>query len=162
MATIRSTTTTATERAHAGDINDAAVRTHKVVTQAVESRLTYIRRLKGKKALTGEERVAEHLVYSRFFETQAADRNTNGVGGLLAALEEERIEVSLHAAAKAQAAQTFKQPTPGRGDGGNPDRPTARPDKNLRDKELKDKEKREKREKDKTRQHKKPEAEVEG
>jgi hypothetical protein len=31
-------------------------------------------------------------------------------------------------AAKAQAAQTFKHPTPGRGDGGNPDRPTARLD----------------------------------
>jgi hypothetical protein len=55
-------------------------------------------------------------VYSRFFDTHAADRNTNGVDGLLAALEDERVEVSLHAPAKAQAAQTFKQPTPGRGD----------------------------------------------
>jgi hypothetical protein len=95
-------------------------------------------------------------------DTQAADRSTNGVDGLLAALEDKRIEVSLHAAAKAQAAQTLKQPTPGKGDKGNPDRPTARPDKNLKDKELWDKEKREKRENDKTRQHKKPEPEVEG
>jgi hypothetical protein len=39
-------------------------------------------------------------------------------------LEEKRIEVSLHAAAKAQAAQTFQQPTPG--DGGNADRLTPR------------------------------------
>jgi hypothetical protein len=70
-------------------------------------------------------------------------------------LEDKRTEVRLHAAAKAQTADTFKQPTPGRGDGGNPDRPTARPDKNL-----KDKEKREKREKDTTRQHKKPEPEA--
>jgi hypothetical protein len=138
------------------DIHDAAVRTHKPVTQAVESRLTYIRRFKGKKALTGEERVAEHLVYSRFFDTKAADRSPNGVDGLLAVEEDELIEVSLHAAVKAQVSQTFKRPTPGMGDGSNPDRPTARPDKNL-----KDKEKREKREKDKTRKHKKPEPEAE-
>jgi hypothetical protein len=118
--------------------------------------------LKGKKALTGEERVAERLVYTRFFDTPAADRSTNGVDGLLAALEDKRIEVSLYAAAKAQAAQTFKQSTPGRGDEGNPDRPITRPDKSLKDKELMDKEKREKREKDKTRQHEKPEPEAEG
>jgi hypothetical protein len=161
MATVRSTTATETERAHAWDITDAAVRTHKAVTQAVESRPTYVQRFKGKKALTGEERVAELLVYSRFFDTQAADRSTNGVDGLLAALEVKRIEVSFPAAAKAQAAQTFKQSTPGRVDGGNPERPTARPDKSLKDKELGDKEKREKREKDKTRQHKKPEPEAE-
>jgi hypothetical protein len=162
MATVRSTTATEAERAHAWDIRDAAVRTHKAVTQAVESRLTFARRFKGKKALTGEERVAERLVYSRFFDTQTADRSTNGVDGLLAALEDKRIEVSLHAAARAQAAQTFKQLTPGRGDGGNPGRPTPRPDKNLKDKELMDKEKREKRDKDTTRQHKKPEPEAEG
>jgi hypothetical protein len=58
MATIRSTTATAVERAHAWDVHDAAVRTHKAITQVVESRLSYIRRFKGKKALTGEERVA--------------------------------------------------------------------------------------------------------
>jgi hypothetical protein len=162
VATVRSTTATETERTHAWDITDAAVRTHKAVTQAVESRLTYVLRFKGKKALTGEKRVAERLVYSRFFDTQAADRNTNGVDGLLAALEDKRIEVSLHAAAKAQTDQNFKQSTPGKGDGGNPDRPTARPDKNLKDKELRDKAKREKRDKDKTRQHQKPEPEAEG
>jgi hypothetical protein len=47
MATIRSTTATAAERAHAWDVYDAAVCTHKIVTHAVESRLTYIRRFKG-------------------------------------------------------------------------------------------------------------------
>jgi hypothetical protein len=136
MATIRSTTATAAKGAHAGDIHDAAVRTHKAVTQAVESRLAYIRRFKGKETLTGEERVAERLVNSCFFDTHAADRSTNnGVDGLLGALEDKRIEVSLYAAARAQAAQTYKQPTLGRGDGGNPDRPTARPDKNLEYKE---------------------------
>jgi hypothetical protein len=107
-------------------------------------------------------RAPERLVNSRFFDTHAADRNTNGVDGLLGALEDKRIEVSLHAAAKAQAAQTFKHPTPMRGDGGNPYRPTAPPNKNLNDEELKDKEKRDKREKDKARQHKKPEPEAEG
>jgi hypothetical protein len=77
LATIRSTTTSAAERAHAWDIHDAVIRTHTAVTQAVESGLTYIRRFKGKKALTGEDRVASRLVYSRFFDTQAADRSTN-------------------------------------------------------------------------------------
>jgi hypothetical protein len=45
------------------------------------------------------------------------------------------------------------------GDGGNPDRSTARPDKNLKDKDLKDKGKLLKREKDKTRHHKEAEPE---
>jgi hypothetical protein len=102
---IRSTIATAAERAHAWDIHDAAVWTHKVVTQAVESRLTYIRRFKGKKALTGDERVAERLVYSRFFDTHAPDRSTNGVDGLFVPLEDKRIEDCLNATAKAQAAQ---------------------------------------------------------
>jgi hypothetical protein len=124
--------------------------------------LPFSHRLKGKKVLTGEARVAECLVFFRFFDTKAADRNMNGVGGLLAALEDKRIEVSLHAAAILQAAQTFKQPSAGVGDGGNPHIPTARPDNNLKDKDLKDKEKREKREQDTTRQHKKPELEAEG
>jgi hypothetical protein len=121
MAAIRSTTGTVAERARARDVHDEAVRTHKAVTHAVKSRYTYIRCVKGKKVHTGEERANERLVYSRFFDTQTTDRNTNGVGGILSALEDKRIEVSLPVAAKAQAAQTFKQPTPGRGDGGNPD-----------------------------------------
>jgi hypothetical protein len=99
-------------------------------------------------------------VYSRFFDTQTTDRNTNGIDGLLAAMEDKRIEVSLHGAAKAQGPQTFRQRTAGKGDGGNLDRPTSRSDKNLKDKELKNK--REKREKDKVRQHTKPETEAEG
>jgi hypothetical protein len=84
MAKICSTTATATERVDAWDVHGAAARTHKAVTQAVESRLSYARRFKGKKGLTREERVAERLVYSRFFDTQGADRSTNGIDGLLA------------------------------------------------------------------------------
>jgi hypothetical protein len=104
--------TTAAERAHAWDLHDAAIRTHKAVTHAVESRLTYVRRLKGKKALIGEERVAKHFVYSCFFDTQVTDRSTNDVDGrLLLALKDKRIKFSLYAAAKAQAAHTLKQPT---------------------------------------------------
>jgi hypothetical protein len=75
-------------------------------------------------------------VYSRFFDTQAADRNTNGVDGLLVAHENKRTEVHIQAAANAQAAQTFKQPTPGKEDRGNPDIPTLQPGKNLKDTEL--------------------------
>jgi hypothetical protein len=99
LATVRSATATETKRAHAWDITYAAVRTHKAVTQAVESRLTCVRRLKGKKAFTLEERIAERLVYSRFF-AHAADCSTNGVDGLLAALEDKRIEASFHAPQK--------------------------------------------------------------
>jgi hypothetical protein len=70
---------------------------------------------------------------------------------------DKRIEVSFHAAAKAQAAQTLKQHMLGRGDEGNSDKLTPGTDKSLKDKERKDKaEKREKREKDNTRQNKKP------
>jgi hypothetical protein len=49
-------------------------------------------------------RGAERLIYSRFLDTQATDRSTNGVDRLLAALKDKRIEVILHSAAKAQAA----------------------------------------------------------
>jgi hypothetical protein len=88
----------------------------------------------------GHTRLSQSLIFSRFFDTHTTDRSTNGVGGFLAALEDERIEVSLHVGAKAQAVQTFKQQTPASGDGGNSDKLTPRPDKSLKDKEHKDKE----------------------
>jgi hypothetical protein len=77
MATVHSTIATASERAHAWDVHDAVVQTHKAVTHAVESRLTYVRRFKGKKTLTGQERVAKRLTNSRFFDTQAADQSAD-------------------------------------------------------------------------------------
>jgi hypothetical protein len=113
-----------------------------------------------KKRVIGKKGVAERLVFSRFYDTQAADRNINGVNILLPAMEDTRIEVSVHAAAKAQAAQIFKQPVPGRGEGGNADRLTQRPDKSLKDNE--EKEKYDKREKDKARLNKKPEQDAQG
>jgi acylphosphatase len=103
-----------------------------------------------------ETRNSQSASYTPGFYTHAADRNTNGVDGLIAALEDKRIQVSLHAPGKAQSAQTFKHPT----SGGNSDRPTPRPDKSL--KEEKEKEKRDMREKEKVRQKKKPEPEAEG
>jgi hypothetical protein len=143
-------------------VYDAAVRTHKAATQAVGLRFTCVRRSKGKKTLSGEELVASRLVYSRFFDTQAADRSTNVVAGLLPTMEDIRIEVGLHAAARSQAAQTFKRQTPTRCDGGNSDILTPRPDKSLKDKEHKDKERREKREKAKARMNTKHEPEAPG
>eukprot|EP00873_Tetraselmis_striata_P006923 jgi/Tetstr1/427187/TSEL_017375.t1 len=59
---------------------------------AAEDRLTYLRRFKCKKALTGEERVAERLACSRFFDTSAAERSNNGVDGLLNAVDDKRLE----------------------------------------------------------------------
>eukprot|EP00873_Tetraselmis_striata_P004942 jgi/Tetstr1/425206/TSEL_015667.t1 len=54
-------------------------------------------------------------VYSRFFDTTAAEGSSNGVDGLLNALDDKRLEVSLQQAAKAQAAAQFK----GSGSGGS-------------------------------------------
>jgi hypothetical protein len=70
--------------------------------------LTYLCRFKCKKLLSGEEHVAERLVYSRFFDNQIGERSANGVDGLLAALEDKCIEVSMHAVAKAQASVQFR------------------------------------------------------
>jgi hypothetical protein len=103
MATIRSTTATDAERANAWNEYDAAFRTHKAVTQAVEARLTYIRSFKCKTALSDGEHIMERFVYSRFFDTTASHRATNIIIGLLASIEEKRLEVSLHATTKAQA-----------------------------------------------------------
>jgi hypothetical protein len=54
------------------------------------------------------ERVAEGLVYSRFFDTQAADRSIYGVDGLLAALENKRIKDSLHAGTRPRKLKWLK------------------------------------------------------
>eukprot|EP00873_Tetraselmis_striata_P016609 jgi/Tetstr1/436873/TSEL_025649.t1 len=60
-----------------------------VASHAVEDRLNYVQRFECKKALTGEERVAERLVYSRFFDIiTATERSSNGVDGLVSALED--------------------------------------------------------------------------
>jgi hypothetical protein len=101
-------------------VHNAAVWTHKAVTQAVESRLSYARRFKGKKTLTSEERVAERLVYSRFFGTQAADRGTNGVNGVLAAPKDKRVKVNLHAAVEDEAARILSNRRPGEATGAIP------------------------------------------
>eukprot|EP00873_Tetraselmis_striata_P027420 jgi/Tetstr1/447684/TSEL_035042.t1 len=115
VATLRENNATARDTADANDLLDSAIRMIATCGQAVEDRLTYFRRFKCKKALTGEERVAERLVYSRFFDTTAAERSSNGVDGLLNALDDKRLDVSLHQAAKAQAAAQFM----GSGSGGS-------------------------------------------
>eukprot|EP00873_Tetraselmis_striata_P025467 jgi/Tetstr1/445731/TSEL_033379.t1 len=83
---------TARDTAGANDLLDSTIRTIATCGQAAEDRLTYLRRFKCKKALTGEERVAERLVYSRFFNTTAAERSSNSVDGLLNALDDKRLE----------------------------------------------------------------------
>jgi hypothetical protein len=87
---------------------DATARTQKACNNGHEERLTHLYRFKYKKLLSGEERVAENFVYSRFFDTQIGERNAHGVDGLLAAIEDKRIEVSMHAAANAQASLYFR------------------------------------------------------
>jgi hypothetical protein len=117
METIRTVTSTPDEKAYAYSLIDAALRTHQAVASTREARLTYIRRFKAKKILNGEERVAERLVYTRCFDTIAADRGGNVVDGLPPALDDQRLEVSITAGAKAQAAAHFKA------DKSRPDRP---------------------------------------
>jgi proline dehydrogenase len=70
---------------------------------AHEETLTYLHRFESKKLLSGEERVAERVVYSRFFDTEIGDRSVNRVDELLVALKDKRLKVSIHAVAKAQA-----------------------------------------------------------
>jgi hypothetical protein len=67
--------------------------------------------------LTGEKRVAEHLVYSPFFDTHAGEWSAKGVDGLLAALPDKRPTDNMHVATKTQVSDHSKQP-PTRG--GNP------------------------------------------
>eukprot|EP00873_Tetraselmis_striata_P010959 jgi/Tetstr1/431223/TSEL_020935.t1 len=62
-----------------------------------------------RRPLTPEEQVAERLIYSRVFDTAEHERAANVVDGLLAALEDKRLEVGLAAAAKAHASSTFKR-----------------------------------------------------
>eukprot|EP00873_Tetraselmis_striata_P038144 jgi/Tetstr1/458408/TSEL_044844.t1 len=89
MATLRADDPTPPQaRADADYLLDSALRTLKAVAAAVEDRLTYIMRFKGKTALTGDEKVAERLFYyHRFFDTSVANRGANGIDGLLAALD---------------------------------------------------------------------------
>eukprot|EP00873_Tetraselmis_striata_P006052 jgi/Tetstr1/426316/TSEL_016632.t1 len=67
---------------------------------------------------TGEERVAERIVYARFFDTTAVEPSSNVVDGLLNTLDDKRLEVILHLAAKARAAVYFKGGGGGSGGGG--------------------------------------------
>jgi hypothetical protein len=126
METIRAVTSIPDETAYAYSLVDAALHTHQGVASTEEARLTYIMRFKAKKILTGEERVAMRLVYTRCFDTVASDRGGNVVDGILSANEDKRQKVSITATAKAQAAAKFKadKPRPDR-----PDKPNDKPDK---------------------------------
>eukprot|EP00873_Tetraselmis_striata_P018210 jgi/Tetstr1/438474/TSEL_027029.t1 len=98
-STLRVGNATTHDTVNGNDLLDSAIRTIATCGHAVtEDRLTYLRSFKFKKALTGEERVAEHLVYSRFFDTNVAERSSDGVHGLLNAPDDRRLEVSLQQA----------------------------------------------------------------
>eukprot|EP00873_Tetraselmis_striata_P038097 jgi/Tetstr1/458361/TSEL_044800.t1 len=107
--TLRAPDTPTQDCVDALDLLDAAHRTLEAVGDADEARLTYLRRFKAKKTLTPEEQVAERLIYSRVFDTAEHERSANVVHGLLAALEDKRLEVGLAVAAKAHASATFKR-----------------------------------------------------
>jgi hypothetical protein len=127
LETIRAVTCAPDEKAYADSLIDAALRTHQAMISTGEARLTYIKRFKGKKILSGEERVPERLVYTRYFDTIAADRGGNVVDGVLSEMEDKRLEISIIAVAKAQTTAQFKadKPRPNRLDkpNDNPDMP---------------------------------------
>eukprot|EP00873_Tetraselmis_striata_P026762 jgi/Tetstr1/447026/TSEL_034484.t1 len=118
MATLRASNVTPTDTAYANDLLASALRTLATVNARSEDRLTYIRRFNCKTTLSGEDRVAAPLVYNPFFDPAVAERGANGVDGLLAALDDKQLEVSLLQAAKAQAATHFKGGSGGSGDSG--------------------------------------------
>eukprot|EP00873_Tetraselmis_striata_P022199 jgi/Tetstr1/442463/TSEL_003209.t1 len=112
LATLRAPDTPTQDRADAVDLLDAAHRTLEAVGDANDAMLAYLRRFKTtNKALTPEEQVAERFIYSRVFDTAEHERSANVVDGLMAALEDKRLEVGLAAAAKAQASATFMHAT---------------------------------------------------
>eukprot|EP00873_Tetraselmis_striata_P043227 jgi/Tetstr1/463491/TSEL_008382.t1 len=137
LATLRAPIPTQ-DRVDALDLLDAAHRTLEAVGDADEARLTYLRRFKAKKALTPEEQVAERLIYSRVFDTEH-ERSANVVDGLLAALEDKRLEVGLAAAAKAHASATFKRQAAER----DTDRDKARKEKDKAARERREQQRRE-------------------
>jgi hypothetical protein len=122
------------EAASAFALIDGAIRTHPSVAAPGEARLTYNKRFKAKSILNGKERVAERLVYPRCLDTIAADRGTNVVDGLLSAIENKRLEVSVTLVTKAQALAQFKADKP-RSD--KPDKPNDKPYMTHKNKVLK-------------------------
>eukprot|EP00873_Tetraselmis_striata_P001518 jgi/Tetstr1/421782/TSEL_012685.t1 len=139
MATLRAPDTPTQDRVDALDLLDAAHRTLEAVGDADEARLTYLRRFKNKKVLTPEEQVAERLIYSRVFNTAEHERSANVVDGLLAALEDKRLEVGLAVVAKAEASATFKKQAAER----DTDRDKARKEKDKAARERREQQRRE-------------------
>eukprot|EP00873_Tetraselmis_striata_P038227 jgi/Tetstr1/458491/TSEL_044897.t1 len=139
LVTLRAPDTPTQDRVDALDLLDAAHRTLEAVGDADEARLTYLRRFKAKKALTPEEQVAKRLIYSRVFDTAEHERSANVVDGLMAALEDKRLEVGLAAAAKAHASATFKRPAAER----DTDRDKARKEKDKAARERREQQRRE-------------------
>eukprot|EP00873_Tetraselmis_striata_P021870 jgi/Tetstr1/442134/TSEL_030288.t1 len=140
LATLRAPDTPTPDRVDALDLLDAAHRTLQAVGDANGAiRLTYLGRFKAKKALTPEEQVAKRLIYSRVFDTAEHERSANVVDGLLAALEDKRLEVGLAAAAKAQASATFKRQAAER----DTDRDKARKEKDKAARERREQQRRE-------------------
>eukprot|EP00873_Tetraselmis_striata_P028319 jgi/Tetstr1/448583/TSEL_035832.t1 len=117
-----------------------ALRTFAAMRDANEARVTYVRPFKVKKALTGEEQVAERLLYSRVFDPAEDECSASVVDGLLPALEDERLEVGLLAAAKTQAAAHFKKKER---EEGRPDTATSRKIKDKMEREKRERERRE-------------------
>jgi hypothetical protein len=125
MKTIRAVICTPNEKAYAYNLIVAAVRMHQAMVSG-KARLVFTRRFKAKKILrrSGEERVAERLVYSRCFDNVSSERGGNVIDGLMSAPKDKRLENGIAATAKAQAAAEFKADKP-RLD--RPDKPNEKP-----------------------------------
>jgi ribosomal protein L12E/L44/L45/RPP1/RPP2 len=126
LETIRSVTCTPDEKAYAYSLIDASTRTHQTAASAGKARLTYIRRFKAKKVLTGEKRVAERLINSRCFGSISSKPGGKVVDILMSAMEDKRLEVSITAVAKAPATPECKADKPRKE---KPDKPSGKHDK---------------------------------
>eukprot|EP00873_Tetraselmis_striata_P002735 jgi/Tetstr1/422999/TSEL_013775.t1 len=81
--------------------------------------LIYLRRVKCTTGHTGEGRVAKRLINNGFFDIAASECSiSNGVDPLLNAVDNKRLEVSLHQAAKAYAVAHLGGAGGGGGGGG--------------------------------------------
>eukprot|EP00873_Tetraselmis_striata_P013651 jgi/Tetstr1/433915/TSEL_023095.t1 len=88
---------------------------------------------------TLDAQVAKRLIYSRVFGTAEHERSANVVDGLLATLEDKRLEVGLAAADKAHASATFKRQVAER----DTDRDKARKEKDKAARERREQQRRE-------------------
>eukprot|EP00873_Tetraselmis_striata_P003115 jgi/Tetstr1/423379/TSEL_014066.t1 len=130
VATLRAQNATARDTADSNDLLDSAIRTITTCGQAAEDRLTCLRRFKCKKALTGEDRVAERLAAKAQAAAQfkgSGGSGCGGSGGNIRIKEHERAELAYRAAKERADKNKDKDKIKGKPQPGHPARKTTTP-----------------------------------